>query len=59
MKKQGIGPEQFVGVRASVLGCDCLPVDEATPVIVGTGDSTSEAVSVGIVEPGEVIKDKD
>lgn len=26
-----------------------------TPVIVGTGDSTSEAVSVGIVEPGDVM----
>lgn len=26
-----------------------------TPVIVGSGDSTSEAVSVGIVEPGEVM----
>lgn len=28
---------------------------EGTPVIVGTGDSTSEAVSVGIVEPGSVM----
>lgn len=26
-----------------------------TPVITGTGDSTSEAVSVGIVEPGELM----
>ncbi len=26
-----------------------------TPVIVGSGDSTSEAVSVGIVEPGELM----
>ena len=26
-----------------------------TPVIVGSGDSTSEAVSVGIVQPGEVM----
>ena len=29
MEKQGIGPEQIIGVGASVLGCDCLPVDEA------------------------------
>ena len=25
-----------------------------TPVIVGTGDSTSEAISVGLVEPGDI-----
>ncbi len=28
---------------------------EGTPVIVGTGDSTSEAVSVGVVAPGELM----
>lgn len=27
---------------------------EGTPVIVGTGDSTAEAISVGLVEPGRV-----
>ena len=28
---------------------------EGTPVICGTGDSTSEAISVGIVKPGRVM----
>jgi len=30
-------------------------IPEGTPVIVGTGDSTAEAISVGLVEPGSLL----
>lgn len=28
MEKAGVGPEQIIGVGTSVMGCDCIPVDE-------------------------------